>query len=110
MRIFACLLASLHVLMVEAWRAHPWSTQIQKFQSSLKAPCSRALFRPTNSELRMSTAAIDLENIGEDIQVAPPSNGVVKIVMKFGGSSLASAGNVPCPYNLTIKIVLKSRG
>lgn len=36
----------------------------------------------------------DLKSIGEDIIVNPPSNGVTKIVMKFGGSSLASAERI----------------
>eukprot|EP01041_Mallomonas_annulata_P007064 gene7064-14369_t len=37
---------------------------------------------------------VDLAKVGNDIVVQPSSNGIVKIVMKFGGSSLESAERV----------------
>jgi aspartate kinase len=37
---------------------------------------------------------VDLSNVGEDITISPPVEGVTKIAMKFGGSSLATAERV----------------
>lgn len=44
--------------------------------------------------LELAATANELENFGDDIQILPPSNGAVKIVMKFGGSSLATPERV----------------
>eukprot|EP01038_Epipyxis_sp_PR26KG_P014641 gene14641-19668_t len=44
------------------------------------------------STLHMSS--VDLEQVGEDIELLPPEPGIVKIVMKFGGSSLATAERI----------------
>jgi len=38
----------------------------------------------------VSVSSTDLESVGEEIEISPPSDGVTRIVMKFGGSSLAS--------------------
>jgi hypothetical protein len=38
--------------------------------------------------------ALDLNSVGEEIFISPSSNGVSKIIMKFGGSSLASAERI----------------
>lgn len=48
---------------------------------------------PSPLSMVVSSTA-DLESVGEDIVVLPSENGVKKIVMKFGGSSLASAERV----------------
>lgn len=42
----------------------------------------------------LSIATVDLSSIGEEIVISPSENGVKKIVMKFGGSSLATADRV----------------
>jgi hypothetical protein len=36
----------------------------------------------------------DLSKVGEDIEISPPEDGIKKIVMKFGGSSLANAERI----------------
>jgi hypothetical protein len=47
----------------------------------------------SNLKMATTTSLVDLSTVGNDIVVKPSTNGVVKIVMKFGGSSLESAGN-----------------
>jgi Amino acid kinase family len=44
------------------------------------------------SALQMST--VDLSKVGSDISIQPSQDGIVKIVMKFGGSSLATAERI----------------
>ena len=45
-------------------------------------------------DLTPSEADVDLDIIGQDIQVLPPQDGNTKIVMKFGGSSVSNAERV----------------
>jgi hypothetical protein len=40
------------------------------------------------------SSTVDLDKVGDDIQVLAPVDGVTRIVMKFGGSSLASAERI----------------
>ena len=54
-----------------------------------------------------SVGNVDLETYGDDIVVLPPENGVTKIVMKFGGSSLASAERITYVSKLIKKHVDK---
>ena len=46
------------------------------------------------SILYSKQAESGLDAIGEDISILPPDAGIVKIVMKFGGSSLANAERI----------------
>ncbi len=45
-------------------------------------------------DLVPSEANIDLDEIGRDIEVLPPQNDMTKVVMKFGGSSVANAERI----------------
>jgi hypothetical protein len=44
--------------------------------------------------LRMTATAVNLSEVGNDIVILPSETGIVKIVMKFGGSSLATPERV----------------
>lgn len=55
----------------------------------------------------ISVGNVDLETYGDDIVVLAPENGVTKIVMKFGGSSLASAERITYVSKLIKKHVEK---
>eukprot|EP01035_Chromulina_nebulosa_P016884 gene16884-22372_t len=44
--------------------------------------------------MEIESTVDDLDLIGEDIEVNPPIDGVTRIVMKFGGSSLATAERI----------------
>ena len=45
-------------------------------------------------DLAITPSTVDLSTIGNEIEVLPPMDGIKKIVMKFGGSSLANAERV----------------
>ena len=45
-------------------------------------------------DLGVANPYVDLASIGNEIEVSAPSNGLSKIVMKFGGSSLANAERI----------------
>jgi len=64
-------------------RSNPFAKQSRLFSESNDAPSHIP-----------SQIVTDLEKFGDDIEILPPSDGVVKIVMKFGGSSLASAERI----------------
>jgi hypothetical protein len=48
----------------------------------------------SNDQISLKMSLVDLEKVGEDIEILPPQLGVTKIVMKFGGSSLANAERI----------------
>lgn len=50
------------------------------------------MLRPDRHLLAMSS----LDSIGNDISISPAVNGVTRIIMKFGGSSLATAERIQC--------------
>ena len=62
------------------------------FRVLLSTP-SRYHLRTHSRQLQMQTPAVDLSQVGEDIQI-PRADKIVKIIMKFGGSSLANAERV----------------
>jgi len=45
-------------------------------------------------DLTPSEADVNLDVIGQDIEVVPPQDGNTKVIMKFGGSSVANAERV----------------
>jgi aspartate kinase len=45
---------------------------------------------------KVSTGPVDLKLVGEDIEILPMQEGITKIIMKFGGSSLSNAER--CTY------------
>ena len=55
--------------------------------------CQRSLFQNRLS-LKMTSTAVNLSEVGNDIVILPSESGIVKIVMKFGGSSLATPERV----------------
>lgn len=65
-----------------------------RYSSPLDHTTTRLQGADTGVDLGVSSTAIDLSSIGSEIEVPPPANGIVKIVMKFGGSSLANAERV----------------
>ena len=60
----------------------------------LQSPHFRYPLRMTSPHrLSMQASTVDLSQIGADIEI-PRADKVVKIIMKFGGSSLANAERV----------------
>jgi aspartate kinase len=80
--LFVCILVSLATL-----------------GSSYHFPIASYKRIPKNSWIIMSSSesvslADNIQSVGDDIRVLPPENGVKKIIMKFGGSSLATAERI----------------
>ena len=55
----------------------------------------------------LDSSVVNLETVGDDIEILAPENGISKIVMKFGGSSLASAERITYVSKLILKHVEK---
>jgi Amino acid kinase family len=52
-------------------------------------------FQPySRSRALMQMSSVDLSTVGSDISIKPSADGIKKIVMKFGGSSLATAERI----------------
>jgi hypothetical protein len=73
MSILACLLAALLLQQIHALRL---------------------IHRSVRQQQRQGLFAESPANLKDDITVSPPADGVSKIVMKFGGSSLATADRI----------------
>lgn len=64
------------------------------FSDAFLAPSlPHSLWKPSSRYLAMQAPAIDLSQVGVDIEI-PRADKITKIVMKFGGSSLANAERV----------------
>jgi aspartate kinase len=70
---------------------------------------SRSKFPPSQRKAPDTSLSllsnVDLSTVGEDISISPPVNGVTKVAMKFGGSSLATAERVLYVAKLIMKHV-----
>jgi aspartate kinase len=58
-------------------------------------------------DLSTTPDSLDLSKVGSDIDILPPQNGVKRVVMKFGGSSIANAERVTYVAKLIKKHVDK---
>lgn len=104
--LFFCLILALTFCASLSFHVQPRVPFIAlKSSRVLQLPASQTSQRPANkavqaaghflpTHLHSFSQATDLDRVGEDIQILPPENGVTRIVMKFGGSSLASAERI----------------
>eukprot|EP01039_Chlorochromonas_danica_P006131 gene6131-6751_t len=103
--LFFCLLLALTLSASLSFHVQQRVPFVTLKSSSRVLPVSQTFVRPAGktvqagvhflpTHLHSFSQATDLDRVGEDIQILPPENGVTKIVMKFGGSSLASAERI----------------
>ena len=79
------------VLLVAASLLHLFALGFRSPRAIARRPLHASLH--ATRHLSMSTSAVDLSQVGNEIVILP-SNGIVRTVMKFGGSSLATAERV----------------
>lgn len=82
------------ILIAQIFIALAYGYLIPKsFGSFMPSPSKLVREKSTESKIFLSPPSVDISTVGDDIEVIP-MEGVTKIVMKFGGSSLATPERV----------------
>jgi len=83
------LLLAIHALVVHSYRL------VGRFALSTYQKVTHPLYgADPGIDLSITPDTVDLSNIGNEIDVLPPEGGAKRIVMKFGGSSIANAERI----------------
>ena len=63
-------------------------------QKLKRTSCAPLFGADKGTDLVPTDTSVNLDEIGNDLEVPPPKDGITKIVMKFGGSSVSNAERV----------------